>query len=338
MISAGNSERCSHEYFSLKGPSRFIFKILNDFAMHFSQGDSRDLIFPANDITSDRTAFVLNTRRGESWSQPIDVDGRAAHIIPFPFGTMCLAQLALDPKAFRSGSCNDIDLYVPRTAFAQLNGIHGGGAISDLVLEAGGAANDVILAGLGACLSQAVARFEQSECVVVDQIAQALHTHLAYAYGKIQSLSASYSGLAPWQLKRATEMLTANLECDVAIAEVAEECRLSRSHFARAFRQSTGAPPHKWLLERRVEVAKELMLNTRLPLVDVALSCGFSDQSHFTRIFSRFSGWTPSAWRRQGLAGATSVEVARRDQDSRGARCLPSGGPISLRTSKYASF
>ena len=105
-------------------------------------------------------------------------------------------------------------------------------------------------------------------------------------------------GLAAWQERRAKEVLSANLDGSVPLKDVARECRLSVSHFSRAFRRTMGVAPHHWLLTRRVEVAKEKLRNTRLPLPEVALVCGFADQSHLTRVFTRTVGVSPGAWRR----------------------------------------
>ena len=105
-------------------------------------------------------------------------------------------------------------------------------------------------------------------------------------------------GLAPWQLKRAEALMSENLSVQVPLGQVAEECGLSVRHLARAFRQSTGVPPHRWLLDRRVERAKELLPNSDLSLSDVALACGFGDQSHFTRTFTAAVRLSPGVWRR----------------------------------------
>jgi AraC-like DNA-binding protein len=59
-----------------------------------------------------------------------------------------------------------------------------------------------------------------------------------------------------------------------------------------------GIAPHNWLLTRRIEVAKEQLRSSQLSLSDVALACGFADQSHFTRVFTRMVGVSPGAWRR----------------------------------------
>ena len=105
-------------------------------------------------------------------------------------------------------------------------------------------------------------------------------------------------GLAPWQMQRATKLMTANLRERVPLSQLAARCGLSMRHFARAFRQSTGVSPHRWLLNHRVEHAKELLRNPTMSLVEIALACGFADQSHFTRTFTTLAAVGPGLWRR----------------------------------------
>jgi AraC family transcriptional regulator len=133
----------------------------------------------------------------------------------------------------------------------------------------------------------------------VDHILFALGIHVAQTYGGMRPLSPQIrGGLAPWQERRAKEILSANLDGRLPLKEVAGECRLSVSHFSRAFRRTVGAAPHNWLLTYRIEAAKEKLRDGRLSLLDVALGCGFADQSHLTRVFTRFVGVSPGAWRR----------------------------------------
>ena len=82
---------------------------------------------------------------------------------------------------------------------------------------------------------------------------------------------------------------------------IAAEFDLSASHFARAFPISTGLPPHQWLLRQRIETAKQLMNDRDLPLSEIAISAGFANQSHFTRVFSAVVGVSPGTWRRDVL-------------------------------------
>jgi transcriptional regulator GlxA family with amidase domain len=93
--------------------------------------------------------------------------------------------------------------------------------------------------------------------------------------------------------------MSANLQRDVSLAQLATECSLSAGHFARAFRRSTGLSPHQWLLQHRVDEAHGLLLDRRLSLAEIARACGFADQSHFTKAYTRLRGISPGAWRRQ---------------------------------------
>ncbi len=110
-------------------------------------------------------------------------------------------------------------------------------------------------------------------------------------------------GLAPWQARVVREHIMAHLSGRLSVRDLASVARLSHRHFARAFKASFGLAPHAFVMGRRVERAKELILDSGLPLSEVALACGFSDQSHLTRLFSRVEGVTPAAWRRCNAAG-----------------------------------
>ncbi len=113
-------------------------------------------------------------------------------------------------------------------------------------------------------------------------------------------------GLAGWQLDLAVRLLVSDLSSDFPVAQLASRCGLSRSHFARAFKTSTGQPPHRWLMNHRIQCAREMLERTNDRIVAIALSCGFADQSHLTRVFHAIVGTTPAAWRRQRKADRRS--------------------------------
>ena len=84
----------------------------------------------------------------------------------------------------------------------------------------------------------------------------------------------------------------------MTLKQVARECGLSVGYFSHAFRRTLGLAPHKWLIEQRVVLSEEKLRADGLSLSDVATECGFSDQSHLTRVFRHTVGVSPGAWRR----------------------------------------
>jgi AraC family transcriptional regulator len=121
---------------------------------------------------------------------------------------------------------------------------------------------------------------------------------LAKSAPTIQSERRNANQLVRWRLKRATEYIEAHLADSISLGDVAASTGLTRMHFAAQFRAATGLRPHQYLLRRRIERAQQLLIETGMPIVDVALSVGFQTQAHFTCVFSRFVGESPSAWRR----------------------------------------
>lgn len=119
-------------------------------------------------------------------------------------------------------------------------------------------------------------------------------------------------GLAPWQIRILTAHVEAHLEQSIQCDDLARLARLSLSHFMRAFRASFGCPPHTYLIKRRMQRAQGLMLTTTAPLNQIALECGFSDQSHLSRLFSRLMGETPAAWRRARVCSTAVGDRIRR--------------------------
>lgn len=162
---------------------------------------------------------------------------------------------------------------------------------------------DPVLASLARALQPALARPREASRLFIEQIGQAVATHLVEHYGDGVALARrARRGLSPAQAAKAREMLRARLDGDVSIGEVAAACSLSRAHFSRAFRETVGQTPHQWLTGQRIEHARGLLRLGSLPLAEVASACGFADQSHFTRVFSAASGCTPGAWRRRAEA------------------------------------
>ena len=162
------------------------------------------------------------------------------------------------------------------------------------------ARDDIVLAQIAKNVVPFLGRGAEVQALALDRLELILGAHLVQRYGAMRKRrAASSGGLASWQRRRSTELLRANLDGQLRLADLASTCGLSVSHFARSFRASFGVPCHRWLTEHRVQRAQELLAVKGIPLAEVADQCGFSDQAAFTRTFHRFVGLTPGRWRRE---------------------------------------
>lgn len=130
-------------------------------------------------------------------------------------------------------------------------------------------------------------------------------------------------GLAPWQVRKVTEFIEASLKSKIRLHDCAKETKLSVSYFSAAFKVTFGTTVAEYIRRRRIERAQRLMLMSTMPLSQVALAAGFSDQAHYSRVFRDVMGISPNAWRRQNM----TLTPAERDLVSDGKRIqVPSCG------------
>ncbi|MBB4008650.1 AraC family transcriptional regulator [Allorhizobium taibaishanense] len=156
---------------------------------------------------------------------------------------------------------------------------------------------DPVLLSLAQALIPSLEDPTNANPLFVEQIGLAALAHLAQTYGGLYLPVDKKGTLAPWQERRLTEFLETHYSEAFSIADLASLCDLSRSYFIKAFKESFGRAPHKWLTEYRVERVKDLLMQDQ-PIADIALLCGFSDQSHMTRIFTGLTGHSPGRFRR----------------------------------------
>ena len=269
-----------------------------------------------------------NLQVSEIWSDHRDLVVRGAvprddayvvtlHLRDRPRGSMAAESRWLHARNFQAGNCGIVDLrlhleseyagpfhylsfYLRRAALDAVTDDAGSPRIGELRHEPGVGISDPAVRHLLCSLAPALARPSvETSGLYADHVAQAFITHLASTYGDLRSRErALRGGLAPWQQRRARELIDARLDGALPLAELAQACRLSVRHFARAFRQSTGQSPHRWLTERRLEKARGLLESSARSLSEIAAETGFASQSHFTRIFTRRVGTSPGAWRR----------------------------------------
>jgi AraC family transcriptional regulator len=240
------------------------------------------------------TLHLSDSRHREYWE-----DGRRASVRDLRAGESCLHDLKRDPTALPDKAFHSLVFYLPRAALDAIADDAKAPPIRDLSYEPGAGVNDVTISGLGSLLLPTLSHPDQANQLFVDHVLLAVGVHVARTYGGMRPMSRpARGGLAPWQERRAREFLLDNIKSGVALREVARECGVSVGHFSHAFRRTLGVAPHKWLIEQRVVLSKEKLRDDGLSLSDVAMECGFSDQSHLTRAFREIVGVSPGAWRR----------------------------------------
>jgi AraC family transcriptional regulator len=132
------------------------------------------------------------------------------------------------------------------------------------------------------------------------QLTELLATRLLVAHaGAPTTIQPVTGGLSPTALRRAIERLRSDSDADVSLAALASDAGLSRFHFCRAFKESTGLSPHVWLRQHRLEQAMNMLRDTDASIVSVAAALGYASQTAFAAAFRRLTGETPSNWRRR---------------------------------------
>lgn len=130
----------------------------------------------------------------------------------------------------------------------------------------------------------------------------------------LQDAQRPRGGLAPAHLARVLDAIEARLAERLTIPTLAAVIPMSPFHFARAFHVSTGMPPHRYILERRLAVARETLATKAWPVAAVARHTGFRTASHFTDVFRRYVGETPARYRTSArIAGSNARVVSMLD-------------------------
>ena len=212
-----------------------------------------------------------------------------------PPGSTIVIDLAESFDVSWSGPLHAVVAYLPRHAiFEGRKDWEKHAIVDDALLD------DDLLGAIMACLRHTAPPSNPDESgVFARQLLAAACSCLARSHAiatrepRLMSLTLSHK-----QKKTAIDYILSNLDSALSMHKVAAECGLPYRLFSRAFRLSLGASPHDWAMATRVDRAKRLMEDTSLRLSEIALMVGFCDQSHFNRVFVRFSACTPGEWRR----------------------------------------
>lgn len=163
------------------------------------------------------------------------------------------------------------------------------------------AISDPLLEQLAIAIVNALRDGTSEDGLYIDAISHMMAAHLARAHST-RSRPMRVIPVKPisgWKMRRLVDYIEENLEGDLSLHALAAEVEISPLYLARAFRAAIGQSPHQYVLMRRIERARELLRNTDLSVVDIALACGFSSQSHLAHWFVRQVGVSPAAYRRQ---------------------------------------
>ncbi len=245
-----------------------------------------------------KSGFAVCVHLAELRSYEVWRDGKHIPSQPLAAGAMHIHDMRDSWLVDLQSAFDVVNFYIPQAAFDELTDEQDLPRAGELRCAMQAGKKDQVLSSMAMAFLPALARPDQANELFVDYGWRALAAHVLRAHSSSEPPPHRRGGLAPWQERRAKEMLLEQLCGNVTLRELAAACRLSSSHFSQAFRQTVGSPPHRWLVVQRVERSKATMLNTDLSLSEVALDAGFADQSHFTRVFSRIVGASPAAWRR----------------------------------------
>jgi len=134
--------------------------------------------------------------------------------------------------------------------------------------------------------------------LLAESLSLGVALRLSQTHARRQGARRERGQLSPVQMARIDELIQMRLSSDISLSELASAVGFSKPHFTRLFKNTAGMPPHQYLIKRRVTAARKLLVETRLPLSEVALRSGFASQSHMTGAFSRVLGVTPGDARR----------------------------------------
>jgi AraC family transcriptional regulator len=273
-------------------PTRMAALSVCRLTVDVSHGAQVDVTMPAED------AFVVLYQLRDHPPHELRLDGKLHDVGPSARATLNIIDMAGEPRGRLRQSVDTLFFHLPRAALDEIAEEAGAAKIGQLIAPEAWATKDSIIDSLQGLVVDALADGAPANRLLHDHLLCGLGAHFAATYGGMQPHRLKRGGLAPWQERRAEELLADNLSGDLSLYDIARECGLSAAYFSRAFKRSSGTTPHGWLQQRRIETAKHLLAERALPLAEIALRCGFADQSHFTRTFARLTGVTPGTWQR----------------------------------------
>ncbi|KUM28727.1 hypothetical protein AU467_00010 [Mesorhizobium loti] len=160
---------------------------------------------------------------------------------------------------------------------------------------------DPLLEGLINAIGEALELDPERSHLYVENLARAAACRVLSKHSNLrlsQNAQESSSELSKSQIACFREVVETRMNQKLSLADLAEGSGLSTGHFSHLFKRTTGSTPYQHLLQSRVQRARYLLAKTRMSVSQIAAECGFSDQIHFTRAFSKIVGQPPAAYRK----------------------------------------
>ena len=228
----------------------------------------------------------------------------------WPVGGVAMCDLESNSSIRNPGPIDWIHYHVPRATLDSLSDDAGVPRAKRLYCVYG--TPDPTLHHLTQTILPCLNRPEMFSQLFMDSFTLMICSHLVGRYAQAHEAMPQFKGgLAPWQRRRVVDLFGEHLDGELKLETLADECGISVSHFARSFRRSFGTSAHRYLILKRVEIAKALLSEANNSLVEVAAQTGFSDQAAFTRAFANVVGATPAKWRREHSRRRMLVEIPK---------------------------
>ncbi|MDB6142461.1 MAG: araC 1 [Pseudomonas sp.] len=217
-------------------------------------------------------------------------------------GSVSIPYMGDEIRCQHRSAYDNLKIYIPRTTLDEIQTENGAHKVLSFKNHYG--AQDKVIYHLARAMLSSLNSPATANALLIDSTLLALCNHATRRYGQL-AIATEKGGarLSGWQERRVKELIEHHLgQNNLLVSDLAHVCGLSRSYFSRAFKATTGLAPHEWMIRRRIEKARQLLLQTpEMTASEIALVCGFSDQSHFTHLFLKSQGLTPCAWRRWKL-------------------------------------
>jgi len=257
---------------------------------HWKHGALHDVVEPMTD-------HVVMTYTG-SMQRLERRSGRSVAIGTARSGALTIIPAGSSARWDIPGPVNVVQLYLPHTTLERVAGEADTAAPGDLLERTGHP--DPITSRLLMSAADVLEGSEALDALFRQQLTDLLATRLLAAHaGSPITFQPVMGGLSPKALHRAIERLRSDSDADVSLAALASDAGLSRFHFCRAFKESTGLSPHAWLRQHRLEQAMDMLRDTNTSVVSVAAALGYASQTAFAAAFRKLTGETPSNWRRR---------------------------------------